>query len=409
MNNSLRRVDNVSWMFHKAGKFTVSKAYGRLTEARNATSEGDSYYRQRQFAFPHLTHLTLSIFIASPRPPPSQTTTPDDHPRRPPPPQTTTIFITVIVDGDSSTATRRRLVVVRSYLLLLVVATVLREDVNYINAHATSTQAGDIKGSQSSSLSGVAIRVFFVGLCDHPMFSFRTKKPIQLKVNSTKSMIGHLLGAAGAVEAVATVQKRTVAKCSTRGGTRRNSSRGRGRSQGNEGQGEGQSTGLGRGGQARRGGRRPINVVSYPNRGEDFIDLNEPVVESQNYNAERLSLDRELRGLPSKLSGHTQRSGEKDNVNTQEVLSSTSFRLPYVEKIPPYTSWIFLEKVVKINLWLGGDRYAMTNMVVRRLSRSDSEEEIAEPREEKHEFSKVKTIVMVREDLSVVCVLSAAS
>ncbi|KAJ1439960.1 Thiolase-like [Sesbania bispinosa] len=63
---------------------------------------------------------------------------------------------------------------------------VSREDVNYINAHATSTPAGDLKEYQA------LIHCF-------------GKNP-ELRINSTKSMIGHLLGAAGGVEAVATVQ-----------------------------------------------------------------------------------------------------------------------------------------------------------------------------------------------------------
>ncbi|XP_042003110.1 3-oxoacyl-[acyl-carrier-protein] synthase II, chloroplastic-like [Salvia splendens] len=61
-----------------------------------------------------------------------------------------------------------------------------KEYVNYINAHATSTPAGDLKEYQAL------------------LHCFRQNP--ELKVNSTKSMIGHLLGAAGAVEAVATVQ-----------------------------------------------------------------------------------------------------------------------------------------------------------------------------------------------------------
>lgn len=65
-------------------------------------------------------------------------------------------------------------------------AGVSREDVNYINAHATSTPAGDLKEYQAL------------------LHCFGNNQ--QLRVNSTKSMIGHLLGAAGAVEAVATVQ-----------------------------------------------------------------------------------------------------------------------------------------------------------------------------------------------------------
>ncbi|KAF9615054.1 hypothetical protein IFM89_021625 [Coptis chinensis] len=63
---------------------------------------------------------------------------------------------------------------------------VSREDVNYVNAHATSTPAGDLKEYKA------LIQCF-------------GQNP-ELKLNSTKSMIGHLLGAAGAVEAVATVQ-----------------------------------------------------------------------------------------------------------------------------------------------------------------------------------------------------------
>ncbi|KAL6507119.1 Protein TRANSPORT INHIBITOR RESPONSE 1 [Orobanche hederae] len=63
---------------------------------------------------------------------------------------------------------------------------VSKEDVNYINAHATSTPAGDLKEYQA-------------------LLHCFGQNP-ELRVNSTKSMIGHLLGAAGAVEAVATVQ-----------------------------------------------------------------------------------------------------------------------------------------------------------------------------------------------------------
>ncbi|MBT3697579.1 MAG: beta-ketoacyl-ACP synthase II, partial [Gammaproteobacteria bacterium] len=60
------------------------------------------------------------------------------------------------------------------------------EEIGYINAHGTSTPAGDIVESR-------AIKSTF------------NKHSRNLIVNSTKSMIGHLLGAAGGVEALVTV------------------------------------------------------------------------------------------------------------------------------------------------------------------------------------------------------------
>ena len=61
------------------------------------------------------------------------------------------------------------------------------DDINYINAHGTSTPYNDKNES-------AAITELFKNHCE------------KLKVSSTKSMTGHLLGAAGGIEAVASVK-----------------------------------------------------------------------------------------------------------------------------------------------------------------------------------------------------------
>ncbi|KAL3380503.1 hypothetical protein AABB24_000911 [Solanum stoloniferum] len=92
-----------------------------------------------------------------------------------------------------------------------------------------------------------------------------------------------------------------------------------------------------------------------------------------------------------KVGGLVQGSGDRDYANGEEVVSSITARLPFIQNIPPYTTWIFLDKnqrMAEDQSVVGRRRIYYDQHGSEALICSDSEEDIAEPEEEKRHFSE---------------------
>lgn len=108
--------------------------------------------------------------------------------------------------------------------------------------------------------------------------------------------------------------------------------------------------------------------------------------ESNNFLSSRMS------NPVAKFNGcvHGLGSGDKDYVHSSLV--SSTLKLRSAQKIPPYTSWIFLDRnqrMAEDQSVVGRRRIYYDNQYDgEALICSDSEEEVTEPEEEKHDFSE---------------------
>ncbi|XP_031403738.1 histone-lysine N-methyltransferase EZA1 isoform X2 [Punica granatum] len=92
-----------------------------------------------------------------------------------------------------------------------------------------------------------------------------------------------------------------------------------------------------------------------------------------------------------KYVGLAQGLGDKDGIGSHEVVPSKNIKLPYVEKLPPYTAWIFLDRnqrMAEDQSVVGRRRIYYDQHGSETLICSDSEEEIAELEEDRHDYSE---------------------
>ncbi|CAH9082589.1 unnamed protein product [Cuscuta epithymum] len=94
-----------------------------------------------------------------------------------------------------------------------------------------------------------------------------------------------------------------------------------------------------------------------------------------------------------KFSGLIQASGERDcgNGGQEVVVSTTTAKLPFIQKLPPYTTWVFLDRnqrMAEDQSVLGRRRIYYDQHGSEALICSDSEEENAETEIKKRDFSE---------------------
>ncbi|GER42796.1 histone-lysine N-methyltransferase EZA1 [Striga asiatica] len=98
-----------------------------------------------------------------------------------------------------------------------------------------------------------------------------------------------------------------------------------------------------------------------------------------------------------KIQGLMQGSVNRDDADSQEVTFSTTARLPLIERIPSYTTWIFLDRNQRMaddQSVVGRRRIYYDSHGNEALICSDSEEELVQVEKEKREFSEGEDRVM---------------
>ncbi|KAL3849671.1 hypothetical protein ACJIZ3_011553 [Penstemon smallii] len=92
-----------------------------------------------------------------------------------------------------------------------------------------------------------------------------------------------------------------------------------------------------------------------------------------------------------KVKGLIQGSADRDDVESEEIVFSSTAKLPLIERLPSYTTWIYLhrnQRMADDQSVVGRRRIYYDHHGSEALICSDSEEELLELEGEKHEFSE---------------------